>query len=158
MALSGNRYRVFSLPSFSSFCVHLRQLSSTRIPRRLISRLRSLSSCVRRNRSPYAFLVSSSRLPLSPVVSALAFVEHDIKLDSKEKKKVLDRRTGPICAAMAQCKVVDLAVLAYSDSGLSGASQPQSLLRQVESISLRITGLGLAAVPQHLAIPSVIIA
>ncbi len=87
---------------------------------------------------------SSSHPLVSPVVSALAFVEHDIKLDSK-KKKVLDRRTGPICAAMAQCKVVDLAVLAYSDSELSGASQPQSLLRHVESISLQITGLGLAA-------------
>src|SRR6266403_2889928 len=105
MALSGNRYRVFSLPSFSSFCVHLRQLSSTRIPRRLISRLRSLSSCVRRNRSPYAFLVSSSRLPLSPVVSALAFVEHDIKLDSKEKKKGLDGGNGPIRAGEDECKV-----------------------------------------------------
>ncbi len=140
MASSGNRYRVFSLPSFPSFCVRFRQLSSTRVPRCLVSRLRSLSSRVRRNRSPYAFLVSSPRLPrcLGTRICGTRY-----KTGFKEKK-VVDRRTGPICAAMAQCKVVD-SVLAYSDSELSGASQPQSLLRHVESISLQITGLGLAA-------------
>src|SRR6266404_8213369 len=126
-------------------------------PHRLTSCLWSLSSCIRQNCPPHTFLVSSSCLPPSPHFLVTRICGTDIKLDSKEKK-VSDRRTRSMCAVMAQCKVVDLAVLAHSDSEPSGASQPQSPLQHVELISLWITGLGLAAVPQYLAIPSVIIA
>ncbi len=54
-------------------------------PCRLVSRLQSLSSHIRQNRPPHAFLVSSSCLPPSPHFLVTRICGTDIKLDSKEK-------------------------------------------------------------------------